>query len=66
MVLKELTVGTDADTWMKKKQCGKESILELQNNYDGKSEVERKKQVAKGDLKRLFYRNKPLSLLRSM
>ena len=33
-------------------------MLALQNNYDGKSEGEISKQVAKDNLKRLFYRNK--------
>ena len=32
-------------------------MLTLQNHYDGKSECKRRKQVAKDDLKRLFYRN---------
>ena len=35
-ILKELTVDTDAETWMKGKLCGRESMLALQNNYDGK------------------------------
>ena len=32
-------------------------MLALQNNYDGKSEGERRKHVDKDELKRLFYRN---------
>ena len=32
-------------------------MLALQNNYDGKSEGGCRKQVAKDDLNRLFYRN---------
>ena len=32
-------------------------MLELQNNYDGKSEGESRKQVDKDDVRRLFYRN---------
>ena len=39
------------------KRCGWEEILALQNSYDVKSEGEHRKQVAKEDLKRLFYRN---------
>ena len=57
-ILKELTVDTDADTLMKGKHCGQEAMFALQNYYDGKSEGEFRKQVAKEDLKRLFYRNK--------
>ena len=34
------------------------AILELHKQYDKKSEGERRKQMAKDDLKRLFYRNK--------
>ena len=34
-------------------------MLALQNHNGGKSEVEYRKQVAKNDLKRLFYRKKP-------
>ena len=33
-------------------------MLVFQNRYDGKSEVECRKQVAKDDLKKLFYREK--------
>ena len=33
-------------------------MLALQNHYYGKSESEHRKQVAKDDLKGLFYRNK--------
>ena len=33
-------------------------MLVLQNHYDGKSAGERSKQVAKDDLKKLFYSNK--------
>ena len=33
-------------------------MLAFQNNYDGKSEGESRKQVDKENLKRLFYRNK--------
>ena len=32
-------------------------MLALQDHYDGKSWHERRKQVAKDDLKKLFYRN---------
>ena len=39
------------------KRCGREEVLALQNHYDGKSEGKRRKQVAKDNLKMLFYRN---------
>ena len=53
-ILKELTVDTDAETWMKDKRCGQKAILALENHYDGKSEDEIRKQVAKDDLKMYF------------
>ena len=56
-IIKEITVYTDAEKWMKGKRCGRESMLTFQNHYDVKSEGEYRKQVDKYDLKTLFYRN---------
>jgi hypothetical protein len=56
-ILKELTAGTDAETWMKGKKCGRQAMIALQTHYDGESEGERRKQVARADLEKLFYRN---------
>ena len=56
-ILKELTVDTDDETWMKVKSCFLEAMLKLQNIFDIKSEGERRRQVDKDDTKRLFYRN---------
>ena len=42
-ILKELTVDTDVETWMKGKCCGREAMLALQNHYDFKSEGERRR-----------------------
>ena len=56
-ILKELTIGTDAETWMKGKKCGRLAMEALQNHYDGPSEGERRKQIARSDLEKLFYRN---------
>ena len=39
------------------KLCGREVMLEFQNHYDGKSEGEHRREVAKDDLKGLFYRS---------
>ena len=36
-VLKELTLGTDAETWIKGLNCGRKSMQELQAHYDGTS-----------------------------
>ena len=56
-ILKELTNGTQAETWMKKKTCGRLAMIALQDHYDGKAEGERRMAVAKADLTKLFYRN---------
>ena len=56
-ILKELTVGTEAETWTKKKKGGREVMLALQGHYNGKAEGERRKAVAKSDIEKLFYRN---------
>ena len=42
-ILKELTVDTYAETLIKGKRFGQEAMLELQNNYDVKSEGKRRK-----------------------
>ena len=57
-ILNELTVDTDAETWVKGETCGWEEIFALQNHYDVKSEGGRRTQVDKEYLKKLFYRNK--------
>ena len=51
VVLKDLIVHTDAYTWIKGGCCSRELMLVFQNNYDGKSEEERRKRVARDDLK---------------
>ena len=42
---------------MKEKICGQEAMLVLQNHYDGKPDGKHRKQLAKDNLKKLFYRN---------
>ena len=37
-ILKEPTLGTDAETWIKGLKCGIKAMQELQDHYDGKSE----------------------------
>ena len=36
-IIKELTVDTDSETYMKGKRCGRDAILASQNHCDGKS-----------------------------
>ena len=56
-VLRELTIGSQADTWMKGKRCGREAMKALQAHYDGATESGRRLTVAKADLIKLFYQN---------
>ena len=56
-ILKELCTDTNAETWIKGIRCGRVAIKALQTHYDGTAEGERRKEVAKNDLKSLFYRN---------
>ena len=56
-ILKELTLGTDAETWIKCIKCGRKAIQQLQAHYDGTSEGAQRKLVAKTDLKKIFYDN---------
>ena len=56
-ILKETTLGTDAETWIKGLKCGKKAMQELQARYDGTSEGAHRKQAARVDLRKIFYRN---------
>ena len=56
-IIKELTLGTDAETWIKGLKYGRKVMQELQAHYDGKSEVARRKQVSRADLKKISYKN---------
>ena len=56
-ILKQLTNGTDAATWMKGTRCGRDAMKALQTHYDGTAEGERRMEAAQGDLTRLFYKN---------
>ena len=56
-ILKELTLGTDTETRIKGLKCSRKSTQELQDHYDCTSEAARRKQVAKADSKKIFYKN---------
>ena len=56
-ILKELTLGTDAEICIKVPKFGKKAIQGLQSHYDGASEGARRKQVTRADLKKIFYNN---------
>ena len=56
-ILKELTLGTDAETWIKGLKCDRKAIQELQAHHDSKPEGALRKQVSRADLKNIFYKN---------
>ena len=53
-ILKELTLGNDAEIWIKGLKCGRKAMQELQALYDGTSQGTRRKKVARVDLKKIF------------
>ena len=65
-VLRELTIGSQADTWMKGKRCSREAMKALQAHYDGAAESGRSLTVAKADLLKIFYRMNLHYLSRNM
>ncbi len=56
-ILCEITLGTQAETWMKGKRCGRAAILALQAHNDGVAVSHRRLTVSKADLGKLFYCN---------
>ena len=60
-IIKELTLVTDADTWIKYPTCVIKTMQELQDHYDGTSKGIQRKQVARADLKNIFYKNETTS-----
>ena len=56
-ILKELTLGTDAETWVKGLKCGRKEMQELQPHYYGTSEGAQRKKVARAYLKSILYKN---------
>ena len=56
-ILKELTLGIDAETWIKGLKCGRKYMQYIKANYDVTSEGAQRKQVARANLKKIFYKN---------
>ena len=56
-IIKELTLGIDAETWIKCIKCGIKGMQELQPHYNGTSEGARMKQVDRADLNKILYKN---------
>ena len=53
-IIKELIIGTGSETWIKGLKCDIKSMQELQDHYDGTSEGERRKKVARADPKNIL------------
>ena len=53
-IIKEITLRTDAETWIKGIKCGRKAMQELQAHYDDTPEGARRKQVARAYLKKIF------------
>ena len=46
-ILKECTLGTEAETWIKDIKCGREALQALQRHYDGPDEARKRLNTAK-------------------
>ena len=53
-IIKKLTLGTEAETWIKGLKWGRKAMQELQAHYDHKSEGSRRKQFSREELKKIF------------
>ena len=56
-IIKELTLLTDTETWIKSFKFGIKVMHELQYQYDSTQEVSRRKKVARKYLNKIFYKN---------
>ena len=53
-ILKELTLGTDGEIWIKGLKCAIKAIQELQDHYDGNSEGAWREIFSRSGLKKIF------------
>ena len=56
-IINKLTLGTEAETWIKGLKCGRKAMQELQAHYDQKLEGSRSNQNSRKELKKIFYKN---------
>ena len=56
-IIKECTLDSDAETWIKNIRCGREAMKILQKHYDGPDEARKRLDAAKSTLDRTFYRH---------
>ena len=56
-IIKEPTLGTESETWIKVLNCDRKAMQELQAHYDETSEGARRNKSDRSDLKRIFYKN---------
>ena len=56
-IIKDLTLETYDETYIKGLKCIRKAMQELQDHYDGTSEGARRKKVARDNLRKIFYSN---------
>ena len=56
-IIKEVCLGTEAESWIKNIVGGREAMRALQLHYDGPDEARKRLSVAKAQLEKLFYRH---------
>jgi len=56
-ILKEVCLGTEAESWTKNIVGGREAMRALQLHYDGPDEARKRLSVAKAQLEKLLYRH---------
>ena len=56
-ILKECTLDTEAETWIKNIKCGRIAMTSLQEHYDGVDEKRKRLDSSKAQLDKLFYRH---------
>ena len=56
-ITKELTLGTDSETWINGIKCWRKAMQELQAHYDGTPEGAQRNQISRTELKKILYKN---------
>ena len=56
-VIKECTLDTEAETWIRNIRCGRAAMQALQHHYDGVDEARKRLDNSKAQLDKLFYQH---------
>ncbi len=57
ILLKELCITTEAETWFRNIKCGRKAMQALQKHYDGADEGKRRVEEARATIKNTFYKH---------